>query len=173
MLPSLPVPGLRNLFEIWTLQRCYTKREGPMRTGSAGTVQFVQVRRIQQRQRLRLQQKPVLTQSVRQLAELLMLNRQELREAIREALESNPMLEIAVSSEAEGPAEVPESATADLPLGGDDSEEPAVGDSLGEIDLEAYFDEGMDPIPTEEAADAHGQRAAAASLPVQQPWPIH
>ncbi len=136
-----------------------------MRTGSAGTVQFVQVRRIQQRQRLRLQQKPVLTQSVRQLAELLMLNRQELREAIREALESNPMLEIAVSSEAEGPAEVPESATADLPLGGDDSEEPAVGDSLGEIDLEAYFDEGMDPIPTEEAADAHGQRSAAASLP--------
>ena len=136
-----------------------------MRTGSAGTVRPLGVGGMQQRQRLSLQQKPVLTQSVRQLAKLLVLDRQELREAIREALESNPMLEIGAPSEEERPEDIAAPGTVEIALGGDGSGEPAAGEALGEIDLEAYFDEGLDPILTEEAADPHGLPPALASLP--------
>ena len=49
---------------------------------------------MQQRLGLKLTQKPVLTQSLRQLVKLLALNKLDLKEEINQELLSNPTLEI-------------------------------------------------------------------------------
>ena len=51
---------------------------------------------MQQRLSLKLAQKPVLTQSLRQLVKLLALNKLELKEEISQELLENPVLEAAV-----------------------------------------------------------------------------
>ena len=58
---------------------------------------------MQQRVSLKLSQKPVLTQSLRQLVKLLVLNKLELKKEITQELTENPILEI--SSEADGEAD--------------------------------------------------------------------
>ncbi len=55
---------------------------------------------MQQRVSLKLSQKPVLTQSLRQLVKLLALNKLELKEEINQELTENPVLEI--TSEVDG-----------------------------------------------------------------------
>ncbi len=55
---------------------------------------------MQQRIGLRLAQKPVLTQSLRQLVKLLALNKLELKEEITQELTENPVLEISTEGEA-------------------------------------------------------------------------
>ena len=55
---------------------------------------------MQQRLSLKLAQKPVLTQSLRQLVKLLALNKLELKEEIAQELVENPLLEAAADEEA-------------------------------------------------------------------------
>ena len=54
---------------------------------------------LQQRLSLKLTQKPVLTQSLRQLVKLLALNKLELKEEIAQELVENPLLEAAVDGD--------------------------------------------------------------------------
>ena len=113
---------------------------------------------MQQRLGLRLAQKPVLTQSLRQLVKLLALNKLELKEEISQELLENPVLEAAVDAdsaateEATDPAavngEASASAAADSETasaedaGSTDGESP---DAFDEIDIEAYFNDYLDP----------------------------
>jgi RNA polymerase sigma-54 factor len=60
---------------------------------------------MQQRISLKLSQKPVLTQSLRQLVKLLALNKLELKEEINQELTENPILEISGEAEADQEAE--------------------------------------------------------------------
>ena len=54
---------------------------------------------LQQRLTLKLAQKPVLTQSLRQLVKLLALNKLELKEEIAQELVENPLLEATVDGD--------------------------------------------------------------------------
>lgn len=125
---------------------------------------------MQQRIGLRLAQKPVLTQSLRQLVKLLALNKLELKEEITQELVANPVLETA--ADADGAAEV--EGVAEDAWEGERSAEPAdreileaaglsprngageapaeavtetdkPTDPFDEIDLGSYFDEYLDP----------------------------
>ena len=60
---------------------------------------------MQQRISLKLSQKPVLTQSLRQLVKLLALNKLELKEEINQELTENPILEISGEAEADQEAD--------------------------------------------------------------------
>ena len=60
---------------------------------------------MQQRVSLKLSQRPVLTQSLRQLVKLLALNKLELREEINQELTENPVLEITGDLESDPEAE--------------------------------------------------------------------
>ena len=110
---------------------------------------------MQQRLGLKLAQKPVLTQSLRQLVKLLALNKVELKEEIDQELVENPVLEIGT----EGPAaegqegaeaatseasESPEPAT-EAPTAEQNADEP--GDAFKEIDLAAFYEDYLDPGP--------------------------
>jgi RNA polymerase sigma-54 factor len=125
---------------------------------------------MQQRIGLRLAQKPVLTQSLRQLVKLLALNKLELKEEITQELVANPVLETA--ADADGSAEV--DGVAEDAWEGERAAEPAdreileaaglatrngageapaeavtetdkPTDPFDEIDLGSYFDEYLDP----------------------------
>lgn len=127
---------------------------------------------MQQRIGLRLSQKPVLTQSLRQLVKLLALNKLELKEEISQELIANPVLETVAdgdgASETDGVAEDAwegerNNEPADrelleaaglLPRNGDaaagatpeaavETEKPS--DPFDEIDLGTYFDDYLDP----------------------------
>jgi RNA polymerase sigma-54 factor len=126
---------------------------------------------MQQRIGLRLAQKPVLTQSLRQLVKLLALNKLELKEEIALELVANPVLE--TLADGEGAAEV--EGVAEDAWEGERTAEPAdrevleaagltsrngdapeasaevapetdkPTDPFDEIDLGSYFDEYLDP----------------------------
>jgi RNA polymerase sigma-54 factor len=127
---------------------------------------------MQQRIGLRLAQKPVLTQSLRQLVKLLALNKLELKEEITQELVANPVLETA--ADGDGAAEV--DGVSEDAWEGERNAEPADrevleaaglasrnGDAAGEasaealadgdkptdpfdeIDLGSYFDDYLDP----------------------------
>ena len=125
---------------------------------------------MQQRIGLRLAQKPVLTQSLRQLVKLLALNKLELKEEIAQELVANPVLETLAdgdgAAEVEGvsedawegernaePAdrEVLEAAGLASRNGAGDAPAEAAAeaetptDPFDEIDLGSYFDEYLDP----------------------------
>jgi RNA polymerase sigma-54 factor len=116
---------------------------------------------MQQRIGLKLAQKPVLTQSLRQLVKLLALNKLELKEEINQELLENPVLELAsespgnetslqeaVENEAEQNGADPSSkeASPDKPDAAEgDAAEP--GDVFNEIDLGAFFEDYLDPGP--------------------------
>jgi RNA polymerase sigma-54 factor len=61
---------------------------------------------MQQRVSLKLSQKPVLTQSLRQLVKLLALNKLELKAEINQELTENPVLEITSEIDADGDADL-------------------------------------------------------------------
>jgi len=118
---------------------------------------------MQQRLGLKLSQKPVLTQSLRQLVKLLALNKIELKEEIQQELTENPVLElVSESSEREssleqaaeaesltaGAAEKTELAQgADGELPGETAAAEGPGDAFSEIDLAKFFDDYLDPGP--------------------------
>ena len=105
---------------------------------------------MQQRLGLKLAQKPVLTQSLRQLVKLLALNKVELKEEINQELVENPVLEIG----AEGPAsaegqEGSEAEASEAAANPEMAEAPAEepGDAFKEIDLAAFYEDYLDPGP--------------------------
>ena len=109
---------------------------------------------MQQRLSLKLTQKPVLTQSLRQLVKLLALNKLDLKEEISQELLANPALEISEpGSTAEGEGQEEESWE-----GASKPEEPAAGSSDGDR-------EGVDAV-THIAA---GPEATAGAEAEQRP----
>lgn len=118
---------------------------------------------MQQRLGLKLSQKPVLTQSLRQLVKLLALNKIELKEEIQQELTENPVLEL-VSESSERESSLEQAAEAESLTAGAaekselaqaaDGESPAEaaaaegpGDAFSEIDLAKFFDDYLDPGP--------------------------
>ena len=101
---------------------------------------------MQQRLGLRLTQKPVLTQSLRQLVKLLVLNKLDLKAEINQELSENPILEI--SEEAE---DDPEAYDASSEAGLDEADDKPSGevsdDPFSEIDLGSFFDDYLDSGP--------------------------
>ncbi|MBI1358305.1 MAG: RNA polymerase factor sigma-54 [Acidobacteria bacterium] len=113
---------------------------------------------MQQRLGLKLAQKPVLTQSLRQLVKLLALNKLELKEEISQELNENPVLELA--SDGMGEASLDEAIAQTAERNGADPSErdgspdkpeaadaPDGADAFSEIDLGAFFDDYLDPGP--------------------------
>ena len=112
---------------------------------------------MQQRLGLKLAQKPVLTQSLRQLVKLLALNKLELKEEIAQELLENPVLEAAVDADSTSIAETPDaSANTEASAAGNNDAETAPAedtvsadsespDAFDEIDIEAYFNDYLDP----------------------------
>ncbi|MCB1021621.1 MAG: RNA polymerase factor sigma-54 [Bryobacterales bacterium] len=116
---------------------------------------------LQQRIGLKLAQKPVLTQSLRQLVKLLALNKLDLKEEIQQELLENPVLEIsaenseretslqeAVEIEAQrnGADRASSEGTSDQADASEgDHTEP--GDVFNEIDLGQFFEDYLDPGP--------------------------
>ncbi len=97
---------------------------------------------MQKRMSMKLQQKPVLTQSLRQLVELLALNKLELRDEINQKLEENPVLELASDADqtaAAGDDAAPETA----------ADEPAdeAANALDDIDFEKFYEDYLDATP--------------------------
>lgn len=116
---------------------------------------------MQQRLGLRLAQKPVLTQSLRQLVKLLALNKLDLKAEINQELSENPILEISEESE-EDPEAYDESSEAGLDetvgssdsageSGDSDTDAEPIGevseDPFSEIDLGLFFDDYLDSGP--------------------------
>ena len=113
---------------------------------------------MQQRLVLKLAQKPVLTQSLRQLVKLLALNKLELKEEIAQELLENPVLEAAVDADSSATEEATDLAAvngeASLAGAADTETAPAEdavaadgesADPFDEIDIEAYFNDYLDP----------------------------
>ena len=113
---------------------------------------------MQQRLGLKLAQKPVLTQSLWQLVKLLALNKLELKEEISQELLENPVLEAAVDADSAPTEDSTDPAAVDgeaSPAGAADTEaalaeEPSATDTespdaFDEIDIEAYFNDYLDP----------------------------
>ncbi len=102
---------------------------------------------MQQRTGLELRQKPILTQSLRQLVELLALNRLELRAKIDRELEENPVLESAeeagVATFPDGEPPAPEWASET----GEGASGEADGNALEDIDLEKFYEDYFDAAP--------------------------
>jgi RNA polymerase sigma-54 factor len=94
---------------------------------------------MQQRLGLKLAQKPVLTQSLRQLVKLLALNKLELNEEIVQELEENPVLEINTDAE---PAEASLEQAAEAEEARESEQDgDAPGEAFEDIDLAAFFDD--------------------------------
>ena len=119
---------------------------------------------MQQRLGLKLAQKPILTQSLRQLVKLLALNKLELKEEISQELTENPVLELGAEGDSrETSFEDAVEATA-LRTGADTGPSPAdspetsesngdAPDAFSEIDLGAFFDDYLDPGPSGPASE--------------------
>ena len=115
---------------------------------------------MQQRLGLKLAQKPVLTQSLRQLVKLLALNKLELKEEIAQELEENPVLEAGQDSQeetslqeladAEARREGSEGGASDSPA---DDASPNGDDPFSEIDLGKFFEDYLDPGPRGPASE--------------------
>jgi len=115
---------------------------------------------MQQRLGLKLSQKPVLTQSLRQLVKLLALNRTELKEEIDQELVENPVLEIgaeATSAETAeaGAAEGAESAEAVVDAAATEQPAEEPGDAFKEIDLAAFYEDYLDSTPSRPAQEVY------------------
>ena len=114
---------------------------------------------MQQRMGLKLRQKPVLTQSLRQLVELLALNRLELRARINREIEENPVLEAAGEADAaaladgEPPAPEWEPETAEEGSYGEAAAEETAN-ALENIDYEKFYEDYFDASPGASPSEA-------------------
>ena len=103
---------------------------------------------MQQRLGLKMAQKPVLTQSLRQLVKLLALNKLELKEEIAQELTENPVLELAAgtneresSLDAAAEAEARRNGSDSSDSGKADKDDDLPNDPFSEIDLGKFFDD--------------------------------
>jgi RNA polymerase sigma-54 factor len=110
---------------------------------------------LEQKLRLKLAQRLVMTPSLQQAIKLLQLSRLELEETLAQEILENPMLEVEegqdeVNTGSDEPAEDSDSQSAEdgsasddasetAPDGGDDDPLPSEEESYGDIDLEAFF----------------------------------
>lgn len=103
---------------------------------------------MQQRLGLKLSQKPVLTQSLRQLVKLLALNKLDLKAEINQELSENPILEIGgdLDDDSEGEAASPEQEAADTAASENEVDEVS-DDPFSEINLAEFFDDYLDAGP--------------------------
>ena len=101
---------------------------------------------MQQRLGLRLAQKPVLTQSLRQLVKLLALNKLELKEEIVQELEENPVLEINTEAES-SETSLEQAAEAEEARESETAETEIAGEAFDDIDLASFFDDYLDAGP--------------------------
>ncbi len=114
---------------------------------------------MQQRIGLKLRQKPIFTQSLRQLIELLTLNRLDLRTKINQEIEANPVLESAdevdIVASSDGQLSAPEWES-------EISEESSYGktavgkteSALEDIDFEKFYEDYCDASPRSSSPDA-------------------
>ena len=107
---------------------------------------------MQQRLGLKLSQKPVLTQSLRQLVKLLALNKLDLKAEINQELSENPVLELSGEGEEVPDADpgAQEEAGAEA---GSDADGEVNDDAFSEIDLAAFFDDYLDSGPRAPSAE--------------------
>lgn len=105
---------------------------------------------MQQRLGLKLAQKPVLTQSLRQLVKLLALNKLELKEEIVQELEENPVLEINTDSEV---ADMSLEQAAAAEEARESASDDATPEAFDDIDLGAFFDNYLDAGPRSPASE--------------------
>jgi len=107
---------------------------------------------MQQRLGLKLSQKPVLTQSLRQLVKLLALNKLDLKAEIDQELSENPVLELSEEGE-----ETPDSDATTLAEGAADAVSDTDGEvndnAFSEIDLASFFDDYLDAGPRAPAGE--------------------
>lgn len=106
---------------------------------------------MQQRLGLKLSQKPVLTQSLRQLVKLLTLNKLDLKAEINQELSENPVLEL--SGEGDVPdsdGTTPEQEAPDVAA---DADGEVNDDAFSEIDLASFFDDYLDSGPRAPASE--------------------
>ncbi len=101
---------------------------------------------MQQRLGLKLAQKPVLTQSLRQLVKLLALNKLELKEEINQELVENPVLEQATDDGREESLDEAVAKETEREEATDQSSDDSA-DAFSDIDLSAFFDDYLDPGP--------------------------
>jgi len=101
---------------------------------------------MQQRLGLKLAQKPVLTQSLRQLVKLLALNKLELKEEINQELVENPVLEQATDDGREESLDQAVAKETEREEAADKTSDDSA-DAFSEIDLSAFFDDYLDPGP--------------------------
>lgn len=114
---------------------------------------------MQQRVGMKLRQKPVLTQRMRQLVELLALNRQALEEKLNQELEMNPLLERVEEAEAA------DSADEEHPLAqGEADTDDETGSALEDIDLETFYEDCFDGAPAGAAAEADAKPSPESFL---------
>lgn len=95
---------------------------------------------MQQSVGLKLRQKPVLTQGLKQLVELLVLNRQDLQEKINQEMEMNPLLERVEEADAAADGEPPAAQ-------GEAEADAEAGSALEDIDLEKFYEDCFDAAP--------------------------
>lgn len=105
---------------------------------------------MQQRLGLKLAQKPVLTQSLRQLVKLLALNKLELKDEINQELIENPVLEQATDDGREESLDeaIAKESERDAAIEKKDADPAAeAAEAFGEIDLGAFFEDYLDSGP--------------------------
>lgn len=102
---------------------------------------------IQQRMSMKLQQKPVLTQSLRQLVELLALNKLELRDEINQELEENPVLELASEPDLAAAADGELPSTELEPAAAEEPAPDEAVNALDDIDFEKFYEDYLDATP--------------------------
>ncbi len=104
---------------------------------------------MQQRLGLKLAQKPVLTQSLRQLVKLLALNKLELKEEINQELIENPVLEQTADDGREESLDEAIAKETERERADSTESDPAAeaAEAFSEIDLGAFFEDYLDPGP--------------------------
>lgn len=107
---------------------------------------------MQQRLGLKLAQKPVLTQSLRQLVKLLALNKLELKEEINQELVENPVLEQVTDDGREESLEQAVAKETEREEAADKTSDDSA-DAFSEIDLGAFFDDYLDSGPRSPAQE--------------------
>ena len=108
---------------------------------------------MQQRLGLKLSQKPVLTQSLRQLVKLLALNKLDLTAEINQELSENPVLEIGGELDDGSEGEAGGSGQEADDTGVSESADEVSDDPFSEINLAEFFDDYLDAGPRAPAGE--------------------
>lgn len=115
---------------------------------------------LEQKLRLKLSQRLVMTPSLQQAIKLLQLSRLELGETLSQEILENPILEVEEETEvpqAELPATTETGSRQESPSADRDSALPSEEESYGEIDVEAFFADYLGDLRSEGPSMAFGE----------------